>query len=64
MPVKPNPYRLVCPKCGFSKVVTLKSDVLSPKDLIAMSPVCSKCKEQMERKDLNKLDDIFSMFRK
>ena len=64
MPVKPNPYRLVCPKCGFSKVVTLKSDVLSPKDLIEMSQVCSKCKEQMERKDLNKLDDIFSMFRK
>ena len=63
MPVKPNPYRLVCPKCGFSKVVTLKSDVLSPKDLIAMSPVCSKCKEQMERKDTNILDNFFSIFK-
>ena len=63
MPVKPNPYRLVCPKCRFSKVVTLKSDVLSPKDLIAMSPVCSKCKEQMERKDTNILDNIFSIFK-
>ena len=63
MPVKPNPYKLVCPKCGFSKVVTLKSDALSPKDLIAMSPVCSKCKEQMERKDTNILDNIFSIFK-
>lgn len=68
MPVKPNPYKLVCPKCGFSKVVTLKSDVLSPKDLIAMSPVCSKCGEKMQRKSVDKLDSVidslFGMFRK
>ena len=63
MPVKPNPYRLVCPKCGFSKVVTLKSDVLSPKDLMAMSSICSKCGEQMERKELDKLDTLFSIFK-
>ena len=43
MAIKPNPYKLVCPKCGFSKVVAPKSDVLSAKDLVAMSPVCSKC---------------------
>ena len=27
-----------------------------------MSPICPKCKEQMERKDKNMLDDIFNMF--
>ena len=68
MPVKPTPYKLVCSKCGFSKVVTLKSDVLSPKDLISMSPVCPKCKEQMERESVDGLDSIidslFGMFRK
>ena len=63
MPVQPKPYKLVCPKCGFSKVVAPKSDALSPKDLISMSPVCPKCKEQMERKDLNKLDILFSIFK-
>ena len=63
MAIKPNPYKLVCPKCGFSKVVAPKSDALSPKDLVAMSPVCSKCGEKMERKDTNMLDNIFSIFK-
>ena len=62
MAVRPNPYKLVCPNCGYSKVVSPKSDCLSPKDLMAMSPICTKCKEQMERKDMNILDDIFSIF--
>ena len=63
MAIKPNPYKLVCPKCGFSKVVAPKGDALSPKDLIAMSPVCKKCGEKMERKDTNMLDNIFSIFK-
>ncbi|PWE23567.1 hypothetical protein DF188_02530 [Aliarcobacter skirrowii] len=63
MAIKPKPYKLVCPKCGFSKVVAPKSDALSPKDLIAMSPICKKCGEKMERKDLNKLDILFSIFK-
>ena len=45
-----------------------KSDALSPKDLIAMSPVCKKCGEKMERKSVDKLesviDSLFGMFRK
>ena len=64
MPVKPNPYKLVCPHCGHTKIVSPRSDVLSPKDLIDMSSICPKCKGQMERKSLNLLDDIFSMFKK
>lgn len=64
MSVKPNPYKLVCSHCGHTKIVSPKSDVLSPKDLIAMSSICPKCKGQMERKSLNLLDDIFSVFKK
>ena len=68
MAIKPNPYKLVCPKCGFSKVVAPKSDALSPKDLVAMSLVCLKCGEKMERKSVDKLesviDSLFGMFRK
>ena len=63
MAIKPNPYKLVCLKCGFSKIVAPKSDALSPKDLVAMSPVCKKCGEKMERKDTNMLDNIFSIFK-
>ena len=54
MAVKPNPYKLVCQKCGFSKVVAPKSDALSPKDLVAMSPVYSKCGNKMERRSVDK----------
>ena len=68
MPVKPNLYKMVCPKCGHSKIVAPKSDALSPKDLIAMSPICSKCGEKMERRSVDKLDSVidslFGMFRK
>lgn len=65
MAVKPNPYKLVCQKCGFSKVVAPKSDVLSPKDLVAMNPICSKCGEKMERKSVDKfsLTNIFNIFK-
>ncbi|MDD3008999.1 MAG: hypothetical protein PHQ70_09045 [Arcobacter sp.] len=68
MAIRPNPYKLICPKCGYSKVVSLKSDCISPKDLISMSPVCPKCKEQMDRKNVDKLesviDSLFGIFRK
>lgn len=56
--IKPNPYKLVCPKCDFSKIVAPKSDAISSKDLIAMSPICSKCGEQMERKSANSFDNV------
>lgn len=68
MAVKPNPYKLICPKCGFSKVVAPGSDALSAKDIVAMSPVCSKCGEKMERGSVDGLDSVidslFNMFKK
>ena len=67
MAVKPNPYKLVCPKCCFSKIVAPKSDAFSAKDIVAMSPVCSKCGEKMERKSVDGLDSVidslFGMFK-
>ena len=58
MAVKPNPYKLICSKCGFSKVVAPKSDAFSPKDLISMSPICSKCGDKMERRSVGKFSLI------
>lgn len=63
MAIKPNPYKLVCPKCGFSKVVAPRSDALSAKDLVAMSPVCKKCGEKMEKEKLNPIDTILNIFK-
>ena len=63
MAIKPNPYKLVCLKCGFSKVVAPKSDVLTMKDLKDMNPVCSKCGEEMEKEKLNPIDTILSIFK-
>ena len=62
MAIKPNPYKLVCPKCGFSKIVAPKSDALSPKDLVAMSPICSKCGDKMERRSVDGLDSLIDSF--
>lgn len=61
MAIKPEPYKLVCTKCGFSKIFAPKSDVLSPKDLLAMNQICAKCGEKMLRKSVNKLDSLFNI---
>ncbi len=63
MPVKPNPYKLVCQKCGYSKIVAPKSDALSVLDLKAMHTVCSKCGGQMDKRNITKLDTFFSIFK-
>ena len=63
MAIKPKPYKLVCPKCGFSKVVAPRSDVLSPLDLKAMSPICPKCKEQMKKEKVSPIDTILNIFK-
>jgi Zn finger protein HypA/HybF involved in hydrogenase expression len=63
MAVRPNPYKLECPNCGYSRVVSPRSDALSPKDLLSMNPVCPKCKGMMDKKSANVLDTIFSIFK-
>ncbi len=60
MPVKPNPYKFVCSECGYTKVISPKSDVLNPMDLMS---ICPKCKAMMDKKSLNLLDNVFSLFK-
>ena len=78
MAIKPNPYKLVCPKSGFSKVVAPKSDCLTGEDFLAMNPICKKCGNKMERDNLyentgiqkdylhmrNSILSIFDIFKK
>lgn len=58
--IQPKPFKFVCPKCGYSKIVKPKSDVLNPMD---MMNICPKCNEKMRRRELNVLDNILSIFR-
>jgi transcription elongation factor Elf1 len=47
MPVQPKLYKLVCPKCGYTKTVLPKSDAsLMIEDLSS----CPKCEVRMEIK--------------
>lgn len=52
--IQPQPFKFVCPKCGYS------SDALNPIDMIN---ICSKCEAKMERKELSAFDNIQSIFK-
>jgi len=54
--IQPKPFKFVCLKCGYSRVVKPKSDVLNPIDMIN---ICPKCGAKMERKALNIIDKLF-----
>ena len=57
-----KPYKLKCPKCGNSKIVNIRRDVLHPSDIQAMSIKCSKCDGDIQRVEMGVLDRIFSSF--
>jgi len=48
--IQPKPYKLICPKCGYSKIVQPKSDVLNS---VEEFPFCLKCKTKMQKKELD-----------
>ena len=47
--IQPNPYKLVCPKCDYSKVITPKSDVIN---LAIDLSLCPKCNIRLEEKPI------------
>ena len=57
MPISPQPFKVKCQKCGYSKVVAPKSDALSPLDFIT---TCPKCGGSLEKVELNILDTILT----
>lgn len=58
--IQPQPFKFVCPKCGYSKIVKPKSDALNPMDIMN---ICPKCEAKMERKELSAFDNIKSIFK-
>jgi hypothetical protein len=58
MPIAPKQYKLICPKCNYSKIVTIASDVLKPQDLLNMSTTCPNCLNELQKNDLNFFDKL------
>lgn len=59
MAVQPKPFKVHCPKCGFSKIIAPRSDVLSGLDTLS---ICPKCSTKLERAALNPLDKLPRIF--
>ncbi len=55
--VAPQPYKLKCQKCGYSKTVRPKSDVLNPADMLS---ICPKCKVGMQREELSGVSKLLA----
>ncbi len=60
--IKPQSFKYVC-SCGYSKVVSFKSDCLSAMDIASISPTCPQCQKTMEKRPLG-LFDLFKGFGK
>jgi len=58
--IQPKPFKYVCQKCSYSKIVKPKSDVLNP---IEMMSICPKCEAKMEKNVLTSLDNLLSIFK-
>lgn len=47
MPVKPEPFVLLCQNCGWRKTIALQSDVIMPGQ---MPDYCPQCHEKLTKK--------------
>lgn len=57
-----QPFKWVCPQCGYSKTITPKSDVIRPEELMNRCPQCSATMEKRELSGI--VDAIKSLFTK
>ncbi len=55
--IKPPPHKLKCPKCGYSKIVSPKSDVVDPGDFVQK---CQKCDTFMEKTSLSTTENLLA----
>ena len=50
--IKPEPFKLICPNCNYSKIVRPNSDKL---DILDSLQHCPKCDTLLEKKLLSRL---------
>ncbi|MEA1953977.1 MAG: hypothetical protein U9O24_06260 [Campylobacterota bacterium] len=53
--IQPEPFKFVCPKCGYSEIVRPKSDALTPMEFMRS---CPKCNITMEKTSLTQIENI------
>ncbi len=58
--MQPEPFNMICPKCGYSKKVTPRSDAIG----IEMIQQCPKCQTYMERKEIQESSFFGKLFGK
>jgi Zn finger protein HypA/HybF involved in hydrogenase expression len=58
--IPPKAFKYFCTKCGYTKIVKPKSDVLTP---IEISDICPKCKSKMKKRELNLFEEIITFFK-
>jgi len=51
--IAPQPFKFKCSKCGYSKIVKPKSDVINITDI---STYCPKCNTKMKKVPLGIID--------
>jgi len=57
--IAPQPFKLKCLKCGLTKIIQPKSDVLNINDI---NTQCTKCNIKMENISLNVIEKIFHKY--
>lgn len=58
MPIKPQPFALDCPACGWTQVVAPESDVLLPGDWPSACPRCGDT--ALQRRQASRFERVFA----
>lgn len=56
--IQPQPFKYICPKCGYTRMFNPKSDVLGGADSNMVS-TCPKCGTEMDKTELSIKDKLF-----
>jgi endogenous inhibitor of DNA gyrase (YacG/DUF329 family) len=48
-------FKLKCPKCGYSKIIKQKGDIINPLTIIT---TCPKCGSEMEEVEFDTFDRV------
>ncbi len=59
MPIQPLPFKYICRKCKYKRIVKPKNDKVNFIDMVS---ICPKCKNSMQRQKLNLLENVKYIF--
>ena len=54
--ISPQAFKLKCSKCGYTKIIKPKSDVV---DILDINTYCPECNTKMKKVSLNIFDKVF-----